>query len=71
MIASRNLDACEEVAAELGNAGWDAGAESFDQGDEASIVALKDRVLRRFGRSYTERHRVSGMGYADGRIDIV
>ena len=50
VIASRNLDACEEVAAELGNAGWDAGAESFDQGDEASIVALKDRVLRRFGR---------------------
>ena len=50
VIASRNLDSCEEVARELREAGFQAFAEQLDQGCESSIQALRDRVLERHGR---------------------
>lgn len=50
VIASRNLEACQKVAEEESSLGRQVVAESFDQGDEDSIQALRDRVLDRFGR---------------------
>lgn len=50
IIASRNLESCEEVAAELRGLGLQATAEQLDQGDEGSIVALSERVKAKFGR---------------------
>lgn len=50
VIASRNLESCAAVAEEETKAGYQVYAESYDQGDEASIVALRDRVLAKFGR---------------------
>ncbi len=50
VIASRNLASCEEVAAALRSEGHDASAEQLDQGSETSIIALRDRILEKFGR---------------------
>jgi len=50
VIASRNLASCEEVAASLREEGLDACAELLDQGCETSILALRDRILEKFGR---------------------
>lgn len=50
IIASRNKASCEEVAADLRAKGFTASGEVLDQGDEASIIALRDRVLEKFGR---------------------
>ncbi len=50
VVASRNLAACEEVAASLCHEGLDVLAETFDQGSETSITALRDRLLEKFGR---------------------
>ena len=49
-IASRNLDALEKVAAEQRAQGYDVHALQFDQGDENSILALKDEILKREGK---------------------
>jgi len=50
VIASRNAASCEKVAASLRDEGLDASAEQLDQGCETSIVALRDRLLEKFGR---------------------
>lgn len=50
VIASRNLDACAAIAAEESKAGHNVHAEAFDQGDEASIISLRDRIIEKFGR---------------------
>lgn len=50
VVASRNLAACEEVAASLRKSGFSAVAEELDQGSEVSIEALRDRLMSRFGR---------------------
>ena len=50
VIASRNVKALEKVAAEESARGYPVVAESLDQGDEASVLALRDRVVARFGR---------------------
>ncbi len=50
VIASRNLDSCEKVAATLRSEGLDATAEQFDQGEETSIMDLRKRILEKFGR---------------------
>lgn len=50
IIASRNLEACEGVANEIRSEGLKAFAEVLDQGDELSIVALRDRIVEKFGR---------------------
>ncbi|MBI5801632.1 MAG: SDR family oxidoreductase [Verrucomicrobia bacterium] len=48
VIASRNADKLRSVAAEETARGHRVFAESFDQGDEASILALKTRIEERF-----------------------
>jgi len=50
VLASRNLPALEQVAAEERALGGDVHARSLDQADEASIFLLRDRVLADFGR---------------------
>lgn len=49
IVASRNLDACGKTAAQLSARGLHATAERYDQAEEASILAFRDRVLRQFG----------------------
>jgi len=49
-VASRNLEALEKLAAEHAARGEDVTALSYDQGDEASILALRDNILSRAGR---------------------
>lgn len=49
-IASRNLDALERVAAQECALGYDVFALQFDQGDEKSILALKDEIIKREGK---------------------
>lgn len=50
IIASRNLEASEAVAAEERGLGHAVTAESLDQGDEESILALRERIRERHGR---------------------
>lgn len=49
-IAARNLDALEAVAAEHRSLGHDVRALRLDQGDEASIAAVRDRIVAESGR---------------------
>ncbi len=49
-IASRNQAACEEVAAKSRDCGLDVTALQFDQGDEKSILALRDEIIKRSGK---------------------
>lgn len=49
IIASRNADKLRIVADEETARGHRVYAESFDQGDEASVLALKSRIEERFG----------------------
>lgn len=49
IIASRDLRACEHAAAMLVHAGYRSSAEQYDQADEGSILALRDRLKNRFG----------------------
>ena len=50
IIAARSLDKLKAVAGEEQARGLDVTAEQFDQGDESSILSLRDRVLEKFGR---------------------
>jgi NAD(P)-dependent dehydrogenase (short-subunit alcohol dehydrogenase family) len=50
VIASRDLAALEKIAAEERALGHTVNAERLDQADEASVLALRDRVLARHGR---------------------
>lgn len=50
IIASRNLDSCEKVAANIRSSGYFAAAERVDQGDDDSIRNLRDTVFKKFGR---------------------
>ena len=49
-IASRDVAALETVAAAHRAKGEDVTALQFDQGDEASILALRDTVIQRSGK---------------------
>jgi NAD(P)-dependent dehydrogenase (short-subunit alcohol dehydrogenase family) len=49
IIASRSADKLQAVAEEETARGHRVFAEAFDQGDEASILALRDRIQERFG----------------------
>ena len=49
-IASRNLAPLEALADAHRSAGLEVTALQYDQGDEASILALRDAVLERSGR---------------------
>jgi len=50
VIASRDVAKLERVVAEEDAQGRSVVAEKLDQGDEASVLALRDRVRERFGR---------------------
>ncbi|HCN76733.1 MAG TPA: alcohol dehydrogenase [Verrucomicrobiales bacterium] len=50
VIAARDKAKLEAVAAEERERGFQVEAECLDQGDEASVLALRDRVLARHGR---------------------
>lgn len=49
VIASRNIEALEKVAEEERAAGNRVTAMQLDQADEASVLALRDAVLAKFG----------------------
>jgi NAD(P)-dependent dehydrogenase (short-subunit alcohol dehydrogenase family) len=49
-IASRNLAALEQVAAEHRGLGHDVRALPLDQADEASIAAVRERIVAESGR---------------------
>jgi NAD(P)-dependent dehydrogenase (short-subunit alcohol dehydrogenase family) len=49
-VASRNLEALEKVAEIHRKRGEDVTAVQFDQGDESSALALRDRVMKEAGR---------------------
>lgn len=50
VVASRSLEACEQVAEEERARGGDVYAMAYDQGDPASVEALARDVRERFGR---------------------
>jgi len=50
VIASRSLARLKKVAREEKQRGYTVSCEAFDQGDEKSILNLRDRILRKFGR---------------------
>src|SRR6185436_13271338 len=50
VIASRNLSKLQQVAAEEKQRGYAVACEAFDQGDEKSILDLRDRILKQLGR---------------------
>jgi NAD(P)-dependent dehydrogenase (short-subunit alcohol dehydrogenase family) len=50
IIAARSLDKLKAVAEEECARGLDVTAEQFDQGEESSILSLRDRILEKFGR---------------------
>ena len=49
-VASRGIEALEEVAREMRDGGLDVTALQYDQGDEASILALRDKIIADAGR---------------------
>jgi NAD(P)-dependent dehydrogenase (short-subunit alcohol dehydrogenase family) len=49
IVASRSRKRCENRARQLRQAGWEATPEVYDQGDENSILAFRNRVLEQFG----------------------
>ena len=50
ILAARNVEALEQVAAEERARGHTVHARQFDQSDEASILRLRDDVLAEFGQ---------------------
>lgn len=50
VIASRNVEKLREIAGEKRNEKFSIACEAFDQGDEKSILALRDRIMEKFGR---------------------
>lgn len=50
VLASRDVEKLREVAQEEQARGYDVHAESLDQGEEASVLGLRDRVLEHHGR---------------------
>ena len=50
ITASRSLEKNEEFAASCREKGLDVYGETYDQSDEKSILAFRDRVLARFGK---------------------
>ncbi len=50
VIASRNLSKLQQVAADERQRGYTVVCEAFDQGDEKSVLDLRDRILKTFGQ---------------------
>ena len=50
IIASRNLQACQQVAEEFGKRGLDVHALRVDQANHQSVLDLKGNIEKQFGR---------------------
>jgi NAD(P)-dependent dehydrogenase (short-subunit alcohol dehydrogenase family) len=50
VLASRNHEELQRFAGSIGESRGRLRIETFDQGDEASILALRDTIVRDFGR---------------------
>lgn len=50
ITAARNVEALEREASALRKAGGDVACFHYDQGDEKSILNLRDQVMSKFGR---------------------
>lgn len=50
ITASRSLEKNEAYAAKLREQGLEVYGETYDQGDEGTVLALRDRILEKFGR---------------------
>ncbi len=50
ITASRSLEKNEAFAAELRKRGLEVYGECYDQADEASVIALRDRIEEKYGR---------------------
>jgi NAD(P)-dependent dehydrogenase (short-subunit alcohol dehydrogenase family) len=50
VIASRNQARLQEIARAQVQRGYSVTCEPLDQGDESSVLALRDKVLQQFGR---------------------
>src|SRR4051794_16253545 len=50
IIASRNLAKLQQVVDEESRRGYSVRCEALEQGDEKSVLGLRDRVLSTFGR---------------------
>jgi NAD(P)-dependent dehydrogenase (short-subunit alcohol dehydrogenase family) len=50
VLASRNVAALQKIADEERARGYDAHAFPLDQGDEKSILSLRDQIVAKFGR---------------------
>src|SRR4051794_5963257 len=50
IVASRNAGRLQQVADEEARRGYKVHVETYDQGDENSILALRDRLLNVYGR---------------------
>jgi NAD(P)-dependent dehydrogenase (short-subunit alcohol dehydrogenase family) len=50
ILASRTLASIEEVAASQRTLGHDVVAMDYDQSDESSVLALRDKVMQRYGK---------------------
>jgi NAD(P)-dependent dehydrogenase (short-subunit alcohol dehydrogenase family) len=48
-VASRNVNNLEKVAKELNDQGFDVTPLHLDQGSEASVLALRDEIMKREG----------------------
>ena len=46
-VASRNLEALEEVASIHRNNGYNVSALRFDQGDEGSVLSLREEIKKK------------------------
>ncbi len=49
VIASRSVEQCAALAEKLRGRGLKASSEQYDQGSEASILQLRDKLLKQFG----------------------
>lgn len=50
VIASRDRSRLQEIARAQATRGFSVACEKLDQGDETSVLALRDKVLEQFGR---------------------
>ena len=49
-MASRNINSLEQCAEEYRKSGYDVTALQFDQGDEKTILELRDKIMKQAGR---------------------
>ena len=50
IIACRNIEAIEKTAADFRANGWDVHGMQVDQADKASVLSLKENIIKQFGK---------------------